>query len=198
MFTLRPDCQLVLASASPRRQELLSSLAIPFLIHPSTIPEEPPLLNESPGEYAGRMAAAKAKAVHEAPVAIVLAADTVVSLDALILGKPKNAADALRMLQLLNGKTHKVHTAIHLIFPSEQHISQICETAVTFHKWSESILQAYVQTGEPLDKAGAYAIQGVGSFLVSSVDGSVSNVVGLPLSELLAILLARNLLFPAA
>lgn len=179
--------QLILASASPRRRELLAGQGIVFDVRSSDIPEVP-----EPGEVAEaftlRIAAEKAAAVApSAPGAAVLAADTAVVLGGRILGKPADPDDARSMLRSLAGHTHEVITGVCLLAPTGTERFAV-RTAVRFRSIPEAEISWYVGTGEPLDKAGAYAIQGRGGSFVEAIFGSYSNVVGLPLAETLAAL----------
>jgi len=173
---------LILASQSPRRQELLRHAGIPFLVRPAQV-EERPLPGEGAHAYARRLARAKAEAVSAAPEDVVLGADTVVVADGEILGKPADEADARRMLRLLSGREHQVITGIclrtvqHTVLDSES-------TSVRFVPLSEEEIADYVASGEPADKAGAYAIQGLASKFIDRLEGCYSNVVGLPLALL--------------
>ncbi len=175
---------LVLASASPRRRALLEQLGIPLRIDPAHLDED--LRPGEPAEaYVLRLAREKAEAVHvRHPHSTVLAADTSVVLDGAVLGKPATAETAVTMLRSLAGRTHQVLTAVAVAGAGERLVT----AAVTFAPVSEAALRWYVSTGEPMDKAGAYAIQGIGGFLVERVEGSHSAVVGLPLVETLALL----------
>ena len=178
---------LVLASASPRRQELLRNAGIAFTVHPANIPELPQP-GESGRDCAERLARQKAlAAAHHQSDAFVLGADTVVVVGGEILGKPRDAADAARMLRLLSGRTHQVITGVCLIGPDRKGRSSLEETRsettlVTMSQVSDEDIQSYVATGEPLDKAGAYAIQGIASRWISRIEGDYFNVVGLPVS----------------
>ncbi|MDP2903213.1 MAG: Maf family protein [Methylovulum sp.] len=174
--------QLILASASPRRQELLDQIQVTYTIFPVDI-DETPLPNEAPLAYVQRLAAEKSAvcATFVGKTTPILAADTAVVLDSLILGKPKDKEDGLAMLRLLSGKTHQVYTAISL--RGREHTQAVSVTEVTFRPLTEKEIQAYWQGGEPLDKAGSYAIQGKGGLFVASITGSFSGVVGLPLFE---------------
>lgn len=196
---LRP---LVLASGSPRRRAFLESVGLTFRILPATCDEPRPLPGEDPRTYAARCAEAKSRFVltsmtdREAGTA-VLSADTIVILrdetGASILGKPRDKAEALAMLSRLSGRTHEVVTSCCLAMDS--HVECFDDmTEVTFAPWPRSVLEAYVESGDPLDKAGAYGIQGKGAFLVSRVSGSWSTVVGLPLNLVLERLLAAGVL----
>jgi len=170
---------LILASASPRRAELLRNAGIRFTVEPAHIPEQP-LKYELPLQYAQRLARDKARAIfarHSDNV--ILGADTVVVVDEHLLEKPQDAQDAARMLRLLSGRAHQVITGVCLIAAGhEQTEAEITE--VRFSTLSESEIASYVETGEPMDKAGAYAIQGVASRWVERIDGCYFNVVGLP------------------
>jgi septum formation protein len=176
---------LILASASPRRAELLAAAGIPFDVRPARI-DESVRSGEDAAAYASRVAAEKAQAVHaHSDSRPVLAADTVVVIDGQILGKPANVDDAKRMLQLLSGRTHEVLTAVVLINgPGRAFLSQtgVEVTRVEFAPLDRGEIDWYVATGEPLDKAGGYAIQGLASRFVRRIEGSYSNVVGLPVS----------------
>ena len=196
---LRP---LVLASGSPRRRAFLESVGLTFRILPATCDEPRPLPGEDPRAYAARCAEATSRFVltsmpdREAGTA-VLSADTIVILrdetGASILGKPRDKAEALAMLSRLSGRTHEVVTSCCLAMDS--HVECFDDmTEVTFAPWPRSVLEAYVESGDPLDKAGAYGIQGKGAFLVSRVSGSWSTVVGLPLNLVLERLLAAGVL----
>lgn len=181
--------RIVLASASPRRSDLLRSRGIDFVVRPSAIPEVPQS-NESPAAFVQRMAHDKAVAVAaslEVP-AWVLGADTVVVASD-ILGKPRDAAEARSMLGRLSGRTHEVMTGVALIAPDRRTASVFhVVTHVTMRPLSTDEIDRYVQTGEPMDKAGAYAIQGGAAPFVAEVTGSYTNVVGLPLDEVCAVL----------
>lgn len=172
---------LVLASASPRRQELLRNAGIPFDVQPADIPEDP-LPSETPGQCAERLAREKALTVaRKRPGDVVLGADTIVVIDDQFLGKPADAADASRMLRLLAGRSHVVITGVCLVLDGR------CTTAsesttVTMSEISEPEITDYVATGEPMDKAGAYAIQGIASRWIPRIEGDYCNVVGLPVA----------------
>ncbi|NVI97883.1 septum formation inhibitor Maf [Myxococcus sp. AM009] len=177
---------LVLASASPRRRELLSQLDLRFTVLAADI-DETPRAGEAAEAYVGRLAREKARVVASRhPGAWVLAADTTVALGAELLGKPRDAEEAQAMLTRLSGRTHDVYTGVALAGRHEETL--VVRTRVTFRALSAGELSWYAHSGEPLDKAGAYAIQGRGGFLVASVEGSTSNVVGLPLGETVALL----------
>ena len=184
---------LILASASPRRSELLTQLGVDFRVHPADI-DESVLKGESPGDYVERMAHEKAEAVAglypEGDYAI-LAADTTVVIDGDVLGKPRDHLDGLAMLARLSGRTHEVTTAICLAGAGEAASAQVT-TRVQFASLSQAICEAYLATDEPWDKAGAYGIQGLAGAFVLRIDGSYSNVVGLPLHETWQLLSARG------
>ncbi|MGO9316448.1 MAG: Maf family protein [Terracidiphilus sp.] len=194
---------LVLASASPRRRELLTQAGFTFTVHPAHIPEDP-LPNEDPIACVTRLAREKAQAVFAELMGApgpshlgtwestnpnltsttsftVLAADTIVTLDNQILGKPSNPADAARMLRLLSGRTHQVITGVALISATSTQVAAET-TAVTFRVLTEDAIAAYIATGEPMDKAGAYAIQGRAARWIPRIEGDYFNVVGLPIA----------------
>ncbi len=172
---------LVLASASPRRQELLRNAGIAFEVQPAHIVEVP-LAGETAKGCAERLAREKALAVaSQRPRDVVLGADTVVTTDNQLLGKPSDAADAKRMLRLLSGREHQVITGVCLAF--DGHISVASETTqVTVNELTEKEIADYVASGEPMDKAGAYAIQGIASRWIPRIEGDYFNVVGLPVA----------------
>ncbi|MCC6849364.1 MAG: septum formation protein Maf [Deltaproteobacteria bacterium] len=178
---------LVLASASPRRRWLLAKLGRTFEVDAPDIPEVPGV-DETPDAFAARMAAEKAAEVaRRRDDAWILAADTVVTLDAAALGKPKDAAEAVRMLSALAGRRHVVYTGVALLAPGGMLVERAAVgTPVVFRTLSRREIDAYVATGEPFDRAGAYAIQGEGAHLVDRVEGSYTNVIGLPLPEVAA------------
>ncbi|MFP2957747.1 Maf family protein [Myxococcus sp. 1LA] len=177
---------LVLASASPRRRELLSQLDIRFTVSAADI-DETPHVGEAAMDYVGRLAREKARVVAARhPGAWVLAADTTVALGTELMGKPRDAEEAQAMLSRLSGRTHDVYTGVALAGRHEEAL--VVHTRVTFRALSAAEMAWYANSGEPLDKAGAYAIQGKGGFLVAGVEGSTSNVVGLPLGETVALL----------
>jgi|SRR5215472_8528768 len=201
---------LVLASASPRRQDLLKSAGISFLVQPADV-DETPLPGESARDCAERLARGKALAVWPTrPGDLVLGADTVVVVDEAILGKPSDAKDASRMLRMLSGRVHQVITGVCLASPSGSGdyaapanagdaIGENCEvrissetTLVTFTALTDAEIRDYVATGEPMDKAGAYAIQGIASRWIPRIEGDYSNVVGLPVARVYRILQELN------
>lgn len=184
---------LILASASPRRRELLAHLGLAFSVEAADI-DETPHLEEHPVSYTKRLAKEKAQAIAlRHPGGAVLGADTTVVLDHLILGKPADAEDARRMLQLLQGRTHQVITGVALHFDT-QTIVEAETTMVSFAPMTAETIDAYVATGEPLDKAGAYGIQGIAAQFIPRIEGDYSNVVGLPLARVRQMLLHAGLL----
>jgi septum formation protein len=208
----------VLASASPRRRELLTQAGFSFKVHPAHIPEEP-LPDEEPVAYVTRLALEKARSVyaeisknlcapsisrslqdgwestnpHNSTVSnlVVLGADTTVTLDEHILGKPEDATDAARMLRLLSGRTHRVMTGVAVV-SSEGTEAAAEVTAVSFRVLTEDEIAVYIATGEPMDKAGAYAIQGRAARWIPRIEGCYFNVVGLPIARVAMMLEARR------
>jgi septum formation protein len=177
---------LVLASASPRRQELLRNAGISFTVQPADV-DETPLPGELPRACAERLAREKALAVWRTrPKDRVLGADTIVVVDETILGKPADAADAARMLRMLSGRVHRVITGVCVVeaVAGGQWASEAASetTLVTMIGLSEEEIRDYIATGEPMDKAGAYAIQGMASRWIPRIEGDYSNVVGLPVA----------------
>jgi len=182
--------RLILASASPRRRDLLRNAGIDFEVRPSQIVEEM-RPGELPEEFARRAAREKALQVAASvtPGLLVLGADTVVVIEGQALGKPSDPQDAKRMLRLLSGRTHQVHTGICLVrSPAEIAALKHETTLVTFRALDEEEIRQYVESGEPRDKAGGYAIQGLASRFVTRISGCYSNVVGLPVAALYEIL----------
>ena len=175
------DSMLILASASPRRQELLRNAGIVFDVQPAHINEDP-LEGEQAKDCAERLAREKALAIaKKRPNDAVLGADTLVVIDNQILNKPVDAADAIRMLRLLSGRIHQVVTGVCLVANGQPSVSSET-TLVTMTEISEKEIIDYVATGEPMDKAGAYAIQGIASRWIPRIEGDYSNVVGLPVA----------------
>lgn len=172
---------VVLASASPRRLGLLKNIGVDPEVRPADI-DETPLPGESPARYVERLAVAKAAAVAR-DGEVVIAADTTVSINGQIIGKPASRAEALDILRTLSGRTHTVFTGLAVLSPSGT-ASAIVTSEVTFIQASADLLAWYADTDEPYDKAGGYGLQGAGSMLVAGVQGSVTNVVGLPLAQL--------------
>jgi len=200
--------RLILASASPRRRELLTSAGIAFTAQSTDIPEIPNP-GEEPRAYAERLAREKASVIAAAhPEDAVLGADTIVVVDGLVLEKPVDALDAERMLRLLSGRTHEVITAVCVIAPRQASEKDLSEeksasvktdvrsesTQVTFSPLSEREIAYYVSTGESMDKAGAYGIQGIASRWIPRVEGDYSNVVGLPIALVYRMLREHQLL----
>jgi len=173
---------LILASASPRRSELLKQIGLNFQVQPADI-DETPWPAESPERYVDRLACEKALAVsREHPGSLVIGSDTSVVQDGNILGKPESEQQAAATLHGLSGATHQVMTAVALVW-GDQCRSQVVVTDVTFRVLGAEEIEAYVASGEPMDKAGGYGIQGLGGIFVSALEGSYSAVVGLPLQE---------------
>jgi len=183
---LQQNRPLCLASSSPRRQELLTRFGLDFLIQSPDI-DESMQSHETPEAFVTRMALEKAQqVVSDHPECITLSGDTVVVLEGGILGKPLDRADSIRMLERLSGKTHEVFTAYALMEGiSGPCVQALVRTRVSFRTPDPELIRAYVQTGETDDKAGAYSIQGLGALLVSSIEGSYSNVVGFPIERIL-------------
>ncbi len=191
---------LILASASPRRQELLRNAGISFTVQAADI-DETPLAGESPRDCAERLAREKALVVFQStPQQCVLGADTIVVVDDIILGKPRDAEDAARMLRLLSGRTHVVITGVCLVSPVTSGRWPVASktkaasetTLVTMCEFADDEIRDYVATGEPMDKAGAYAIQGIASRWIPRIEGDYSNVVGLPVALVYAMLRERG------
>lgn len=189
----------ILASQSPRRSELLRQIGLSFTIDPADV-DETVLSGESPENYAVRVALEKARvASKRAGKGIVIAADTIVVLNGTILGKPADSRDAERMLDMLSGKMHRVITGLVLRdAATEKTVTRTAVTKVWFKGLSREEIRSYAATGEPLDKAGAYAIQEKGALLVEKVEGCYFNVVGLPLSLLGAMLKELGVDLPGA
>jgi len=189
-----PPVQLILASSSPRRRQLLELLGLKFEVRSANI-DESIQGGETPSAYVERVAMLKAvRVATQMPQALILGADTAVVVDGRILGKPQSPADARRMLTLLSGRSHAVLTGIALAGTHQS--SRIVESQIDFRVLSRGEIDWYIRTGEPMDKAGAYGAQGIGSFLIQSVHGSYSNVVGLPLAETLLLLNRAGVLIP--
>ena len=184
--TVMSPVSIVLASNSPRRKELLSWTGLQFSLRPTEI-DETPLPAELPQEYVQRLAATKARKTSGSAGfgELLLAADTTVADDKEIMGKPKDAADARRMLQQLRGRVHFVHTAIEVLSPSAGRVEQeLCSTRVRMRQFTDEEIDQYIKTGDPMDKAGAYAIQNQEFHPVDQLKGCYASVMGLPLCHL--------------
>ena len=176
---------MILASASPRRKELLSYIISDFDVIPSGIDE---VATGTPAQQVETLATDKAVDITRIhPDALVIGADTLVALGGRLLGKPTDADDAFRMLKMLSGRVHHVYTGIAVVLDGHMHTAVEC-TRVQFTRMSDSEIREYIATGEPLDKAGAYGIQGYGGKFIRGVVGDYYNVMGLPLNRLYAIL----------
>lgn len=179
---------LVLASSSPRRRQILAAAGIAHTVRPAEV-DESVRDGETPESYVERLALAKARATAAGPGDLVLGADTVVVIDGRILGKPAGPRDAARMLEALSGREHQVLTGICLLHGTR--VAQAVETTrVRFVPLAPAEIAAYVASGEPMDKAGAYAIQGLASKFIDSIEGCYFNVVGLPVARVYALLKA--------
>lgn len=191
MSTVSPR-RLILASASPRRRELLALMGVRFVVRPADI-DESVLPGEPVTDFVCRLAAAKAAAVAATEQqAAVLAADTLVVCEGEVLGKPRDRADALAMLGRLSGRWHRVLSAVSLLADGQRH-DALTDTEVCFRAFAPGEAEAYWASGEPADKAGAYGIQGLGGCFVTAIRGSYSGVVGLPMAETLALLRAASI-----
>lgn len=177
--------KLILASASPRRRELLQSIRFNFQVESSAV-EELQRQGEAPETYVRRLAEDKAREVASRhPDAWIIAADTIVYIDGTILEKPADHEDAVRMLSAISGRVHEVYTGLTLCKLSEaRSYTRVVMTRVKMLSLSREEIDWYASTGEPMDKAGAYAVQGIGAMFIESIEGSYTNVVGLPLAEL--------------
>ena len=186
------DLTIVLASRSPRRVELLHRLVSDFIVMPADL-DETPHPHEDPVAYVRRLALQKARAVYLASEAtsVVVGADTTVDLNGDILGQPIDDDDARRMLQLLSGTTHRVHTGVAVVSNRGEQVN-VVSSDVTFMPISPQMLAWYIGTGESAGKAGSYAIQGHGSALVAMASGSMSNIIGLPLAETATLLVSAG------
>ncbi len=184
---------IILASGSPRRRELLTQAGIPFEVSAADVDER---CGEAASSAVRILSARKAQAVRSfCPGRFVLAADTLVELDGVSLGKPSCPEEAASMLRRLSGRTHHVHTGVTVISPSGDVWTDADFTAVTFGEIPEAEILSYVRSGEPLDKAGAYAVQGRASLWISRLEGSYSSVIGLPLFLVRTLLLRAGYLF---
>ncbi len=179
--------RVILASASPRRRELLSLIGIAHEVRPADV-DETIQENEAPAVYAERLARAKAAAIDEVDDAtLVIAADTIVVIDDAVLGKPADGPDAARMLRCLAGRTHTVYTAVG-VRRGARIVSAVEHVAVTFRELGDDQISSYIATGEPMDKAGAYGIQGYGATIVERIDGDYFAVMGLALGTLVRLM----------
>ena len=185
--------RIILASESPRRRELLALMGLTFTVEPSSIAEEPPR-HDTVAENVTALALQKARAVAQHhPDACVIGADTVVDLDNMVLGKPHTAENARAYLTRLQGRTHSVFTGLAVITPNGERTA--CEeTRVTFAPMTDAEIDWYVSTGEPLDKAGAYGIQGPACVFVRKIEGNYFNVIGMPVPLLYRLLLEEGVL----
>lgn len=182
---------VILASSSPRRRDLLTLVGIAHTVHPADI-DETALSGEEPGAHVERLARAKAQIVVERhaathPDAVVIAADTTVAIDGLILGKPRDAADARTTLRVLAGRVHTVYTAV-AVARRDAVVSAVDTVGVTFRSLTDIEIAAYVSTGEPMDKAGSYGIQGYGATIVERIEGDYFAVMGLGMVTTVALL----------
>ncbi|NLI22646.1 MAG: septum formation protein Maf [Clostridiales bacterium] len=186
------EARLILASGSPRRRELLAHFGIPFAVVPSQAEEN---ATGRGLERVAKLARLKGEEVFRQHGQLpVLAADTLVCMDDQVLGKPDDEEDARRMLRLLSGRWHSVYTGVCLLTPDRAVRERVETTRVKFRRLGQAEIERYVRTGEPMDKAGAYAIQEVGGIFVERIEGSPSNVVGLPLTAVATLLQAAGLL----
>ena len=183
---------VVLASQSPRRRDLLTLIGIPHEVRPANI-DERYLAGEVPRAHAERLARGKAAAIS-APGAVTIGSDTIVVVDGDVLGKPRNDEEAARMLRRLSGRSHLVVTAVAASW-NGQMLSDVEEVGVTFRELSDADIAAYIETREPMDKAGAYGIQGYGATIVERVDGDYFAVMGLPLNRLARLLESLGLVY---
>lgn len=197
-MTAAPDHivpSVLLASGSPRRSELLAGVGLRFSVKAPDV-DESVLDGEDPADYVHRVAMAKARVgALGSPGTVVVAADTTVAIDGQILAKPDDAADARRMLSLLSGREHRVHTAV-VVRCDDQQWSEVVTSTVEISTINPAWIKWYVSTGEPMGKAGAYAVQGLGAVLVVGVRGSLTNVIGLPVMETCAMLAAAGVQIP--
>lgn len=184
---------VVLASQSPRRRDLLTLVGIAHEVRPANI-DESYLAGEAPRAHAERLARGKAAAIS-APDAVTIGSDTIVVIDGEVLGKPRDETDAARMLSRLSGRSHTVVTAVAASWAGRM-LSDVEEVAVTFRSLSPDDIAAYIATREPMDKAGAYGIQGFGATIVERVDGDYFAVMGLPLNRLTRLLQSLGLVYP--
>ncbi len=187
--------KIILASESPRRRDILEQAGIDFIVIPSSI-NESDFSKEKPSDYVKKLSAAKALDIAEKyPEAWVIGADTIVVIDGTILEKPESREHAVKMLKRLSNRVHLVYTGFALCCKNRNRIIKKCiKTEVKFKKLSAKEIEWYVNSDEPFDKAGAYAIQGLGTFIVKSINGSYTNVVGLPACEVVENLIKENII----
>lgn len=195
MSPLNTDAMIILASQSPRRRYLLEQAGLVFQVKPSQF-DEATIPLSTPSEYVTRQAEAKAfEIASRFPKYWVIGADTIVSIDNAILGKPGSAAEAFDMLRQLSGRIHQVFTGYCICCEGQgRRFSDVVKTDVYFKTLTPEEIDWYIQSGEPFDKAGAYAIQGLGTFLVKSIRGSYTNVVGLPVCEIIELLIKEKVI----
>ena len=174
------DTTLILASASPRRRELLALTGLPFTVDAPDVDESCTLPPREAVMELSRRKAQAAAALH--PGCVILAADTLVSVDETALGKPRDEADAFRMLRALSGRWHQVYTGVTVVDANGKVHSAVDGTDVRFEEMSDEAIRRYISTGEPMDKAGAYAVQGIAGLWISELRGSHTNVIGLPMA----------------
>ena len=178
--------RVILASASPRRRELLTLIGIPHEVRPADV-DESLHHGEAPAVYAERLARAKAATVPPDPAVLAIGSDTIVVIDDVVLGKPRDRDDAARMLRTLSGRTHTVYTAV-AVRRGERIASGVEHVAVTFRPLTDAMIESYIATGEPMDKAGAYGIQGFGATIVERIDGDYFAVMGLALGRMVELM----------
>ncbi len=189
--------KIILASSSPRRIRFMRQLGLDFTSVPATI-DETPRTNEAPETFVTRLATAKAESIGKHHTqAFVIGADTIVAIQNKIIGKPDTPDQALQILQLLQGTSHRVVTGLCLHCPAKSLTTSLVKTTlVTFGSFPDTVLKAYIDSGEPMDKAGAYGLQGTGGFLVEKIVGSCSNAIGMPTNDLVALLLTHEIIRP--
>jgi len=195
MIQATADTQIILASKSPRRKYLLEKAGLSIAVIPSRFDETSVVMN-APEAYVKTLAEAKAGEIADRfEDRWVIGADTIVTVDGSVLGKPASPSNARTMLQQLSGRIHQVYTGFCICCRQRNRFfSNVVKTDVLFKTLSEAEIQWYIQTGEPFDKAGAYAIQGIGTFLVKRIEGSYTNVVGLPVCEVIEFLIAEKVI----
>lgn len=195
LYHVTPGVRLVLASGSPRRRQMFRELGIECTLHAPDI-DETILPGERPAAVVSRLSREKALAAQrEQPDSWILAADTIVVFEGEILGKPRDEKEAYRFLTKIQGSVHEVYGGFHLLSPTlEESVTQVSISEVTLRPLSHDLIERYIQTGEPMDKAGAYAVQGIGSSFIERVSGSYTNVVGLDLTKCLESLFAHSII----